>query len=220
MKQEKEYSAKEISIFEGVFALLNQGRQLHELKVADIAAAANMGKGTAYEYFSSKEDILRQALGYHVVKEFEMYKEYTSGQDGFIRLIEKTLDYIIDMLQTRFSSLIMMVHNLNHSGLKQLVCADGDMLNVIKTRVNEQIQTVFNAGKKDKLIGDDVTFDDCRLVVNGLMSSFSNEVRLIRSKAYCHNEQPAANPGQEAQADGSLTALKARTLKLLLKALR
>ena len=62
----KEYSEKEKAIFKGIMDLLNQGHRIHELKVSDIAAAAGIGKGTVYEYFSTKEEILRQAVSYYV----------------------------------------------------------------------------------------------------------------------------------------------------------
>ena len=52
MKLVNEYSEKEISIFKGIMDLLNQGYRIHEMKVADIAAAAGIGKGTVYEYFA------------------------------------------------------------------------------------------------------------------------------------------------------------------------
>ena len=55
MKLVNEYSEKEISIFKGIMDLLNQGYRIHEMKVADIAAAAGIGKGTVYEYFATKK---------------------------------------------------------------------------------------------------------------------------------------------------------------------
>lgn len=42
----------------GVFA----ERGFYQAKIADIAAAAGVGKGTVYEYFSSKKDLFQQLL--------------------------------------------------------------------------------------------------------------------------------------------------------------
>ena len=55
-------SEKEVLIFNAVIELVNEGQDLTKLKVGDITAKAGIGKGTAYEYFSSKEEIVEKAL--------------------------------------------------------------------------------------------------------------------------------------------------------------
>ena len=57
-------SEKEVLIFNAVIELVNEGQDLTKLKVGDITAKAGIGKGTAYEYFSSKEEIVEKALKY------------------------------------------------------------------------------------------------------------------------------------------------------------
>ena len=44
-------------MFEAVSELIRQQRDISTIKVQDITAEAGIGKGTAYEYFSSKEEI-------------------------------------------------------------------------------------------------------------------------------------------------------------------
>ena len=48
---------KKTQVYLGVISLVQQGRSLNELKVSEIAVASGIGKGTCYEYFSSKEEI-------------------------------------------------------------------------------------------------------------------------------------------------------------------
>ena len=74
--------------------------------MADIAPAAGMGKGTAYEYFSSKEKIRREAIRYHVCMEFQAFSGFVSASDGFVSMLRKSMDYIVDMIVV-FQSLIM-----------------------------------------------------------------------------------------------------------------
>ena len=50
---------KKTQVYLGVISLVQQGRSLNELKVSEIAEASGIGKGTCYEYFSSKEEIIR-----------------------------------------------------------------------------------------------------------------------------------------------------------------
>ncbi|MDD3429532.1 MAG: TetR/AcrR family transcriptional regulator [Oscillospiraceae bacterium] len=59
-----DYSEKEILVFKGLEKLMNDGVNMYTVKVQDIAAAAGIGKGTLYEYFESKEQIIARALLY------------------------------------------------------------------------------------------------------------------------------------------------------------
>ena len=131
-------------------------------------------------------------------------------------MIENAMDYIIDMLKTRFFSLLMMLFNLDQSELQRLTCEDNDMINMIQTSINEQIKKILVVGKKEKLIGQDVTTDDCRIILIGIISAFSNEVRFIVSKAESINKQSL----EDNNCDELLSNLKKRTLKILLKALK
>ena len=109
MKQVREYSEKEKSIFKGIMDLLNQGYRLLEMKVADIAADAGIGKGTVYEYFTTKEEIIRLALSFYVYEEYERFTALISNRQNFRDIITAIIDYTVDMLEARFSSLLFMV---------------------------------------------------------------------------------------------------------------
>ena len=67
--QEKEYPPKVIAMNEAVIELLEQGRDVNTLRVSEITQKAGIGKGTAYEYFSSKEEIIATALEYDLAKQ-------------------------------------------------------------------------------------------------------------------------------------------------------
>ena len=77
------YSEKEILIFNGVTKLINEGVRLHAIKVSDIAEAAGIGKGTIYDYFKSKEDILKKALLYSMEIGISKVLSKIHGVDGF-----------------------------------------------------------------------------------------------------------------------------------------
>ena len=48
-------------LYEAVLAMVTNGWDINRMKVSDITAQAGIGKGTAYEYFSSKEEIIANA---------------------------------------------------------------------------------------------------------------------------------------------------------------
>ena len=60
----REYTEKELTIFGGVLRLAQEGISLQDMTAKQIAEAAGVGKATIYDYFSSKEEILVQALIY------------------------------------------------------------------------------------------------------------------------------------------------------------
>ena len=53
-------------LYEAVLAMVTDGWDINRMKVSDITAQAGIGKGTAYEYFSSKEEIIANAVLYDV----------------------------------------------------------------------------------------------------------------------------------------------------------
>ena len=51
-------------MFEAVSELIKEQKEISRITVAEITSKAGIGKGTAYEYFSSKEEIIVNALMY------------------------------------------------------------------------------------------------------------------------------------------------------------
>ena len=64
------YSEKKIAIFNGIIALMERDKPLLHQGI-DIAQAADVGKGTIYDYFTSKEEAISQAILYKIDNEVE-----------------------------------------------------------------------------------------------------------------------------------------------------
>lgn len=54
---------KETALYEAVFRLLARGEKMYSVTVQQIAEEAGIGKGTVYEYFTSREEIISKAMG-------------------------------------------------------------------------------------------------------------------------------------------------------------
>lgn len=61
----RNYKEKEILIFESAWDLLLE-KGYYETKISEIAKNAGIGKGTIYEYFKSKEDMVQDLIVYFV----------------------------------------------------------------------------------------------------------------------------------------------------------
>lgn len=65
MIMNKEYLPKERAIYQAVLALFEEGADVNSLTVSEITRRAGIGKGTAYEYFSGKEEMIAKAFFYN-----------------------------------------------------------------------------------------------------------------------------------------------------------
>lgn len=61
----RDVSEKEKAIYIAIVELMQEGADLNRLTVSEITGRAGIGKGTAYEYFSDKEEMIAKALFYY-----------------------------------------------------------------------------------------------------------------------------------------------------------
>ncbi|MDD3243399.1 MAG: helix-turn-helix domain containing protein [Eubacteriales bacterium] len=101
----RQYTPRELDILEGVLKLVKQGEPIHALKVAEIAAAAGVGKGTVYEYFDSKEEILAETLCYVTQREACRCLELVRAQEGFDAKFAAMVDAAEENLTNRLSNM-------------------------------------------------------------------------------------------------------------------
>ncbi len=86
------HSEKEILIFNGVMKLMNEGVNIHTIKVADIAKSVGIGKGTVYEYFKSKDELLEKSLIYCMNLSLNKAIEKIDNANGFKEKIYTMLE--------------------------------------------------------------------------------------------------------------------------------
>lgn len=65
IEMNKSISPKEEAIYKAVLELFEEGAELESMTVSEITRRAGIGKGTAYEYFSDKEEMIAKALFYN-----------------------------------------------------------------------------------------------------------------------------------------------------------
>ena len=87
-------SPKEEQIFQAVIRLIDGGKELSQLTVSEIAGEAGIGKGTTYEYFKSKEEILAKAILYDMALSFHRLESAMRKKKGFREKFRTILDFI------------------------------------------------------------------------------------------------------------------------------
>lgn len=73
-KKDRDTNSKVLAMYQAVVDLIEE-EEISGLKVSDIAHKAGIGKGTAYEYFSSKEEIIDNALRWDIQQRIEAVEE-------------------------------------------------------------------------------------------------------------------------------------------------
>ena len=100
---------KVILIYRAVLQLLEEGVDLANLKVSDITEKAGIGKGTAYDYFDSKEDILVYALLFFIEDITERAVTGIWEQDGLV----KRLFYLFNSADLKTGEGVCMLRFVN-----------------------------------------------------------------------------------------------------------
>lgn len=89
---------KRILIYEAALSLIYENYDLSRIKVADIAARANIGKGTVYEYFQSKEQVIGEALIHQAKKSIGFIESLIEENKGFRETYLQLLAHFNSML--------------------------------------------------------------------------------------------------------------------------
>ena len=58
---------KEVKIYIAVSDFIKEGKDINNLRISEISNRAGIGKGTTYEYFQSKEELIYKAIHYFVL---------------------------------------------------------------------------------------------------------------------------------------------------------
>lgn len=118
-------SSKEVALYESVLSLIDEGAAIGSLKISQIAQRAGIGKGTTYEYFKSKEELIGKALFYNLHKKMENLLEELQKVQGF----KNTLYTIFTWMEQ---------HLKDHPFVYQLISMNG-----IEYRIPEEIRTAL-----------------------------------------------------------------------------
>jgi TetR/AcrR family fatty acid metabolism transcriptional regulator len=170
----KKYKEKEILIFQVTWKLFSN-KAFHDIKISEIAKLAGIGKGTVYEYFKSKEDLVHQMIIYNLENSHEKIIQAIATIDSpeeKLRIIGKNdISRRTDILKTM--RITQMINNFNKENIKNSV------FEMIKKRF-VMIQNIIEDGIKKDIVKTDNSINATILYIgtmnNALMvSNFSND---------------------------------------------
>lgn len=148
------------AMYQAVINLLKTERDITTIKVADITSSAGIGKGTAYEYFSTKEEILSSAIIYYVNQCIENVKEIAQKQENFHDKLYDIMDFADEHVKDRQAIFALLKIILNAYEVPDSFKAHFDnMQNCSKAgAINEIIDILLESARKEGLVSQKEVF--------------------------------------------------------------
>ncbi|MBR6519100.1 MAG: TetR/AcrR family transcriptional regulator [Oscillospiraceae bacterium] len=181
---EKIYSEKEISVFKGVMALSKEGKNIYNITVQDIAKAANMGKGTLYEYFSSKEDILINTLVYFLGLENKKAEEIADKGLSFEATVYSLYDLILQSFEDGFAMVSRFASGDNMLDIPKLIEDNRDYIEQVMTSRDQLILRMLKIGEKEGVIRLDFGSEYITMAIMANLSCLNHCLHLPKSAEY------------------------------------
>ncbi len=145
---------KIIAIYHAVEDFIAEGADLSSMRVSDIAAKAGIGKGTTYEYFASKEELVVKAMVYLVgsmtKRIINNMEKLDSFQDKFMLLLEEMEEKVKQ--RACILKYFHMLGDLNLCDRMQEVLLDNKEANEFNPM--QIIRYLIRQGKEEGLIGE------------------------------------------------------------------
>lgn len=101
-------------MYDAVAELMAQKREISSITVSDITSKAGIGKGTAYEYFSSKEELMAHAFMYDYATKIERLSQTAFEPTNFKERCYRVMDWLLEnkAYNLMFRQLLMTNYSL------------------------------------------------------------------------------------------------------------
>ncbi len=153
------YSKKEIEIFEGFEKLLESRIDQSKIKVSDIAQAAKVGKGTVYEYFKTKEEVIAKSIIYKLNKEFERLMKKCDEASSFEEKCLVGYEELIRIINNQFSYFQILISSENIYRLLTSLNEDSERKVRFKNYIENSLETTIILGIKEGKINPKLEVD-------------------------------------------------------------
>lgn len=196
------HSEKEILIFNGVMKLMNEGVNIHTIKVADIAKSVGIGKGTVYEYFKSKDELLEKSLIYCMNLSLNKAIEKIDNANGFEEKIYTMLEITKCNVQDFNSGNGFLFSNMGTCEFAYLMKSENKEFKYRENIINKSIEDVISVGIEEEVIKCQRDKEYEKMVIKSAIIGFANDL-------YC----------SKFTMEKEIYELKKRSYKLIIKGL-
>ena len=161
----RKYAEKELLIFEGFKKIIIDNSNIESIKVSDIAKAAGIGKGTVYEYFKSKDEIIARSIIYNFKIEIKNTIETIKNVSSFKDQCDHLFHYSINSGKFIFPSLRILYNHVVPTELNSIILEDFEEILDLKSQLCNLLDYVINTGISENIINKDLDRDYQRYVL-------------------------------------------------------
>lgn len=169
---------KEIAIYEAVLELLAQGEDPHHITVQQIARAAGIGKGTVYEYFSAREEILSKSIIYYLAREVQTLEQRLNAANGFDAKLDALLRFSRASMQARVSGMKLLLENVRALEPPETMCRYIGEAGMVE-RLRALLREILRAGVQEKTLRCDPEDPYAMLTLTGAVFGYADPWHLL-----------------------------------------
>lgn len=152
------------AIYQAVFRLFAKGADLNNLTVSEITAEAGIGKGTAYEYFANKEEMIAGAIHYKMQEVCGWLYDNMSRAQDFYGKMQMLFNCMEEQL-TEVNCICRVMHLMaDHSAVSKKLKELADSRTQEAFGVTEMIRKILLDENEDKKF-DEETQDYLTLAI-------------------------------------------------------
>lgn len=180
---------KVIAIYHAVEDIIAEGVDLATMRVSDIAAKAGIGKGTTYEYFTSKEELVVKAMIYLVDSMTKRILNNMEKKDSFRDKFMLLLEEMEEKVKQR-ACILKYFHMLGDMNLCEpmhdlLLDNDEEAKNANPMRI---IRYLLEEGKKEGIIGERYSMSYMETIMFSKIIAFVVYVDNVFGNKDCDND--------------------------------
>lgn len=186
----RKYAEKELLIFEALKKIIIDNSNIESIKVSDIAKGAGIGKGTVYEYFKSKDEIIARSIIYNFKIEIKNTIETIKNVSSFKDQCDHLFHYSINSGKFIFPSLRILYNHVVPTELNSIILEDFEEILDLKSQLYNLLDLVINTGISENIINKDLDRDYQRYVLisssmgilNRINASYFQQINLSEDK--------------------------------------
>ena len=143
-------------MFDAVSELVKQNKGVSEITVREITSIAGIGKGTAYEYFASKEELIANALMYEYCNKIQMLAKMIFKPQDFKARCYKIMDWIKE--NKEYNKMFSHIMNVSLGSENFLVakecCENNEFILAAQKYIYDMINKLMNEGYEQKVFSE------------------------------------------------------------------
>lgn len=189
-------SPKEVALYESVLSLIKEGTSMANLKVSMIAQRAGVGKGTTYEYFKSKEELIGKAIFYEIHQKIQVLLQKVAQVTGFRNILYAIFEFMEEHQETnQFMYELSNINGVEYKipdEIRDMLIHRTEALKILQ----EKLEKFGNVAKEEGLIPKEAPASLLNMALVNVLVSYLmylkmkhtvKDVDAVQMKAFLYN---------------------------------